>query len=85
MGCSAEVLVSEACCALLLHAHGQVDEGEDVVLDHDGEAEEDGVQDQDVDTQLQVQPPLVQVNPQDLGTTQETHHEGLCRLTCCPQ
>lgn len=53
-------------CALLLHAHGQVDEGEDVVLDHDGEAEEHGVEDQDVDAQLHVQPPLIQVDPQDL-------------------
>lgn len=49
----AEVLVSEACCcALLLHAHGQIDKGEDVVLYHDGEAEEDGIKDQDIDAQL---------------------------------
>lgn len=62
-------MVSEACCcALVLHAHGQVDEGEDVVLDHDGEAEEDGIQDEDVNAQLEVQPPLIQVNPQHLHT-----------------
>lgn len=57
-----------ACCALLIHAHGQVDEGEDVILNHDGEAEEDGVQDQDVNAQLHVQPPFVQVDPQHLHT-----------------
>ena len=70
-GCygSVEVLVSKACCcALLLHAHWQVDESEDVVLDHDGEAEEDGVQDEDVQAQLHVQPPFVQVDPQHLRT-----------------
>lgn len=60
-------MVSEACCcALVLYAHGQVDEGEDVVLNHDGEAEEDGVQDQDVDAQLQVESPFVEVDPQNL-------------------
>lgn len=53
-------------CALLLHAHGQVDEGEDVVLDHNGEAEEDRVQDQDVHAQLHVQPPFIYVDPQHL-------------------
>lgn len=41
---SVEVSISVSCCsALLLHAHGQVDKGEDVVLDHDGDAEEDGI------------------------------------------
>lgn len=59
-------MVCEA-CALRLCAHGQVDEGEDVVLDQDGEAEEDGVQDQHIDTQLEVQTPLVQVDSQNLG------------------
>lgn len=48
--------------------HGQVDEGEHVVLYHDGEAEEDGVQDQHVHTQLKVQLPLVDVDAQDLNT-----------------
>lgn len=28
---------------LVFLTHGQVDEGEDVVFDHDGEAEEDGI------------------------------------------
>lgn len=60
-----EALVS-ARRALRLYAHGQVDEGEDVVLDHDGDAEEDGVQDQDVNAQLEVQPPFVQVDAQNL-------------------
>lgn len=64
-----EVLVLEACgCALQLHAHGQVDESEDVVLDHDGEAEKHGVQDEDVHAQLEIQLPLVQVDPQHLNT-----------------
>ena len=67
-----EVLVFKACCcALLLHAHGQVDKSEDVVLYHDGEAEENGIQDQDVHTQLEIQPPLVQVDPQHLQTKQK--------------
>lgn len=43
----------------VLQAHGQVDKGEDVVLDHDGEAEEDRIQDKDIYSQLQVQPPFV--------------------------
>lgn len=60
-----EALVS-ARRALHLYAHGQVDEGEDVVLDHDGDAEEDGVQDQDINAQLEVQPPFVQVDAQNL-------------------
>lgn len=64
---SVEALVS-ARRALRLYAHGQVDEGEDVVLDHDGEAEEDGVQDQNVNAQLEVQPPFVQVDAQNLRT-----------------
>lgn len=60
-------MVSKACCcALVVHAHGQVDEGEDVVLDHDGEAEEDSVQDQDVNAQLHIQSPFIQVDPQHL-------------------
>lgn len=91
-GCygSIEVLVSKSCsCALLLHTHGQVDEGEDVVLDHDREAEEDGVQDQDVNAQLHVQPPFVQVDPQDLHTYIHTHKHGLAsmlqiRSLCAP-
>lgn len=67
MGGGVEVLVFEPCfCALVLHAHGQVDESEHVVFDHDGEAEEDGVQDEDVHAQLEVQPPLVEVDPQHL-------------------
>lgn len=70
-----EVLASEACCcALILKAHGQVDKGEDVVLDHDGDAEEDGVQHQDIDAQLHVQPPFIQVDPQHLHT--QRHQEG---------
>lgn len=36
----------------LFLAHGQVDKCEDVVLNHDGEAEEDGVHHQHIDTQL---------------------------------
>lgn len=69
---SVEALVS-ARRALRLYAHGQVDEGEDVVLDHDREAEEDGIQDQNVNAQLEVQPPLVQVDAQNLRVhTQQT-------------
>ena len=70
-GCygSIEVLVFEACCcALLLHAHGQVDKSEDIVFYHDGEAEENCIKDNDIDTQLEIQPPLVQVDPQHLQT-----------------
>lgn len=62
-----EVLVSR-CVLSVLQAHWQIDKGEDVVLDHDGEAEEDGIQDQDIDAQLHVQPPFVQVDAQDLCT-----------------
>lgn len=53
---------------MVLLTHGQVDEGEHVVLDHDGEAEEDSVQDQHVHTQPQVQLPIVDVDSQDLNT-----------------
>ena len=66
------------CCALLLHAHGQVDEGEDVVLNHDGEAEENGIEDQDVDAQLHIQPPLIKVDPQNLHAW-TTHQNDLRR------
>lgn len=62
---SVEALVS-ARRALHLYAHGQVDKGEDVVLDHDREAEEDGIQDQDVNAQLEVQSPFVEVDAQNL-------------------
>lgn len=62
---SVEALVS-ARRAVRLYAHGQVDEGEDVVLDHDRDAEEDSIQDQDVNAQLEVQPPFVQVDAQNL-------------------
>lgn len=53
---------------MVLLTHGQVDEGEHIVLDHDGETEEHGVQDQHVHTQLEVQLPLVDVDAQDLHT-----------------
>lgn len=53
---------------MVLLTHGQVDKGEHVVLDHDGEAEEDGIQDQHVHTQLEVQLPFVDVDAQDLNT-----------------
>ena len=69
-----------AACALLFHAHGQVDEGEDVVLDHDGEAEEDGVQDKDVQAQLHVQPPFIQVDSKHLRT-----HTCIGISVCGPQ
>lgn len=62
-----EVLVSRSVLSVL-QAHRQVDKGEYVVLNHDGEAEEDGIQGQDIDAQLQVQPPFVQVDAQDLCT-----------------
>lgn len=72
------VALASARCALRLYAHGQVDEGEDVVLDHDGEAEEDGVQDQDVNAQLEVQPPFVQVDAQNLcGHAQQSSGDTL--------
>lgn len=47
-------------------AHGQVDKREDVVFDHDGKAEEDGIQSKHVHAQLKVQPPLVHMDPQHL-------------------
>lgn len=68
------VLVSV--CRLLLHrvlilkAHRQVDKSEDVVFDHDREAEEDCVQDQNIYAQLQIQTPLVQMNAQYLFAVQ---------------
>lgn len=52
--------------ALVFPTHGYVDEGEDVVFDHDGETEEDGVQHQHINTQLKVQLPAVQVDPKNL-------------------
>lgn len=72
-----EVLVFEACCcALLLHAHGQVDKREDVVLNHDGEAEKDGVQGEDVHPQFEIQLPLVQMDPQHLHTRKQSKRVG---------
>ena len=59
---------------LLLHAHGQVDEGEHVVLDHDGETQEDRVEDQRVDTQLQIQLPVVHMNPPHLQRGKHTSY-----------
>ena len=44
----------------------QVDEDEDVVLDEDGEAEEDRVQQEADKSQTSVQNPLVQMDPQNL-------------------
>lgn len=76
MGGGVEALVS-ARRALRLYAHGKVDEGEDVVLDHDGDAEEDGVQDQDVNAQLEVQPPFVQVDAQNLRAHKRESGSGL--------
>lgn len=52
--------------SLVFLTHGQVDEGEDIVFDHDGEAEEDGVQHQHIDAQLEVQLPPIQMNPKNL-------------------
>lgn len=51
---------------LVFPTHGYIDEGEDVVFDHDGETEEDGVQHQHINTQLKVQLPPVQVDPKNL-------------------
>lgn len=53
-------------CASVVPARGQVDEGEDVVLDEAGEAQEDGVEQETHETQTFVQRPLVEVNSQDL-------------------
>lgn len=74
---SVEALVS-ARRALRLYAHGQVDEGEDVVLNHDREAEEDGIQDQDINTQLEVQPPFVQVDAQNLHVHSKSDFQRSC-------
>lgn len=58
-------------------ARGQVDEGEDVVLDEAGEAQEDGVEQETHETQTFVQRPPVEVNSQDLdGQTGETGETG---------
>lgn len=61
---------------IVFSAHWQVDEGEDVKLYHDGEAQEDGVEDQHVDPQLPVQPPLVQMDAEDLEESARTGLEG---------
>lgn len=49
-----------------LLTHGKIDKGKNVVLDQDGEAQEDGVQQEHVHAQLYVQLPLVNMDPQDL-------------------
>lgn len=51
---------------IVFPAHGQVDEGEDVKLYHDGEAQEDGVEGQHADAQLAVKSPLVEMDAKDL-------------------
>lgn len=52
---------------VIFSAHRQVDEGEDVKLNHDGEAQEDGIEDQHIDPQLPVQSPFVEMDAQDLA------------------
>ena len=47
-------------------AGGQVDKGEDVVLNEDGEAEKDAVHEQTHQAQTTVQFPPIQMYPQDL-------------------
>lgn len=44
---------------VIFSTHWQVDKGEDVKLYHYREAQEDGIENQDVDAQLPVQSPLV--------------------------
>lgn len=47
-------------------AHGEVDEDKDVKLDEDGEAQENGVEEEAGQAQPPVQCPLVQMNTQNL-------------------
>lgn len=54
-----------------LLTHGQIDKGKNVVLDQDGEAQEDGVQQEHIHTQLFVQLPAVNMDPQDLCRKKE--------------
>lgn len=60
------VCLSVFLCASVVPARGQVDEGEDVVLNEAGEAKEDRVEEQTGETQASVQRPLVEVNSQHL-------------------
>lgn len=53
-------------CASVVPAGRQVDEGEDVVLDEAGEAQEDRVEEETREAQTLVQRPLVEVNAQNL-------------------
>lgn len=46
--------------------HRQIDKGKNVVLDQDGEAQEDGIQQEHINTQLFVQLPPVHMDPQNL-------------------
>lgn len=51
---------------VVFSAHGQVDKGEDIKLYHYGEAQEDSIENQHIDSQLPVQPPFIQVDAEDL-------------------
>ena len=64
-------------CVSVIPAGRQVDEGEDVVLDEAGEAQEDGVEEETGETQTLIQRPLVQVNSQylDRQTDRQTGRE----------
>lgn len=67
------------CASLVLAARGQVDEGEDVVFDEAGEAQEDGVEHQTHEAQAPVQGPLVQMDANDgheYWGQQEHHREN---------
>lgn len=66
-------------CVSVIPAGRQVDEGEDVVLDEAGEAQEDGVEEETGETQTLVQRPLVQVNSQYLD--RQTDREGVRQVS----
>lgn len=64
---SPEQLWGRGSALIVFSAHWQVDEGEDVKLYHNREAQEDGVENQHIDSQLPVKSPFVQVDAKDLG------------------
>lgn len=53
-------------CVSFFPAGRKVNEGEDVVLDEAGEAQEDGVEEETHEAQTLVQRPLVEMDSQDL-------------------
>lgn len=70
-------------CVSFFPAGWKVDEGEDVVLDEAGEAQEDGVQEETHEAQTFVQRPLVEMDSQDLDRRETGGWTVALELSSC--